>query len=99
MEDIVEIGIDNKEHLYLMPSTSSFPMIYREAAGVHWDQKRRALVGQQNREWGYPKWFTHICNLVSKTGCQLQLTETTRWVNITCELRSSIIQAHSKLRT
>ena len=99
MEDIVEIGIDNKEQLYIKPSTSSFPMIYRETAGVNWDQARKVVFGQPNREWGYPKWFTHICNLVSQAGCQLQLTETTKWVNVSNEIRISIIQAHSKLRT
>ncbi|HCV06048.1 MAG: hypothetical protein CL586_09885 [Alteromonadaceae bacterium] len=99
MEDIVEIGIDNKEQLYVKPAKSSFPMIYREAVGVDWDQARKALFGQPNREWGYSKWFTHICTVVNQAGCQLQLTETTKWVNVSSELRTSIIQSHSQLRT
>lgn len=99
MEDIVEIGIDDKEQLYIKPAKASFPMIYREAVGVNWDQARKALFGQPNREWGYSKWFTHICSVVSQAGCQLQLTETTKWVNVSSELRISIIQAHSQLHT
>ncbi|MDY6929485.1 MAG: hypothetical protein SWN10_20555 [Pseudomonadota bacterium] len=99
MEDIVEIGIDNEKQLYVIPAKSSFPMIYREAAGVNWDQARKALFGQPNREWGYSKWFTHICTVASQAGCYLQLTETTKWVNVSSNLRASIIQAHSKLRT
>lgn len=41
MEDIVEIGIDNKEQLYVKPSKSTFFMIYREAAGVNCNQARK----------------------------------------------------------
>jgi len=41
MEDkIEEIGTDDEGRLYLRPSCTSFPMIYREAMEVRWNKER-----------------------------------------------------------
>lgn len=36
-DDIIEIGIDKSDRLYIKPKTEKFSMIYRSAAEVHWD--------------------------------------------------------------
>ncbi len=89
MDQIVEVGIDEQRRLYLQPRTLTFPLIYREAADVHWDPDRRRLHSPAPREWTYLRWFQHIVNVVSPQR-ELRFTPSTAWVNIPQELRQEM---------
>lgn len=88
-DEIAEVGIDEQQRLYLQPSTLSFPLIYREAADVHWDAERRRLHSSPPRKWTYLQWFRHILNTVGPQR-ELRITPATKWVNVPLELRREI---------
>ena len=88
-DQIAEIGIDEQQRLYLQPSTLSVPIIYREAADVHWDAERRRLHSSPPRKWTYLQWFRHILNTVGPQR-ELRFTPATKWVNVPPELRREI---------
>jgi len=92
-DNIIEIGIDLKERLFIKPQTKQFDFIYRAAAEVGWDNKEKFLYSPKPREWTYLDWFRQII-LVAKDeyGCQLTVTNETKWVNIPEELKTQICE-------
>ena len=90
-DNIIEIGIDNKERIYIKPETEHFEFIYRAAAEVGWDDKERFLYSPKPKEWTYFDWYRQII-MVTKDeyGCQLVLTDKTQWINIPDELKEQI---------
>ncbi|WP_431311605.1 hypothetical protein [Pedobacter albus] len=53
VENILEIGIDKLERLYIKPEKLSFVLIYRSATEVHWDSNGHFLYSPKPREWTY----------------------------------------------
>ncbi|NQY94744.1 MAG: hypothetical protein HRT43_11300 [Campylobacteraceae bacterium] len=49
-DNIIEIGIDKFEHLYIKPEKEKFLYIYREAMEVHWDDENAfcLVLSQEN---------------------------------------------------
>jgi hypothetical protein len=91
-DEIIEIGIDEKERLYLKPKSLKFPYIYREAAEVHWDDNGMFLYSPKPREWSYFDWFKHIVSVASSLSCSFYITNETRWLNIPEDLKARIIK-------
>ncbi len=89
---ILEVGIDDKEQLYVRPEKQTFEYIWRAAAEVGWDDKEKILFSPKPREWNYQDWYRHIL-AISKDeyGCRLHLTEQTKWTNISDDLKHQII--------
>ena len=53
--------------------------IYREAAGVHWDQGIGCFKSTTLKEWNYGKWYSQILTVVaSGLGIQLMMTPKTK---------------------
>ncbi len=88
VDTIAKIEIDAHGHLLIYPSFNEYPMIYREAAEVHWEPNGRYLYSPKPREWSYLDWFKHIISIASN----LTLWEHTQWENIPDELRISAEQ-------
>ncbi|MCU7797061.1 MAG: hypothetical protein KZQ75_08025 [Candidatus Thiodiazotropha sp. (ex Myrtea spinifera)] len=100
MEDLIEeIGIDEEQRLYLKPATETFPMIYREAMEVHWNNERGCLYGATPRKWGYIEWFEQIIKAASAQGCKLVISPNVSWVNVPSELQAQIIGEQSVKNT
>ena len=93
--DIAEVGIDTQGRLYIKPESMEFPFIYREAMGVHWDAEEHFLYSPKPDDWSYFQWFIQILSAVKSQGCQLILTNSTKWVSIPDDLRSAIVDAGS----
>jgi len=91
IDKILEIGIDNKERLFVKPQTEQFEFIYRDASGISWDNKERFLYSPKPIEWTYFDWFRQIL-LATKGeyGCELKVTSETKWTNISEELKNQI---------
>jgi DNA-binding transcriptional regulator/RsmH inhibitor MraZ len=83
IDSISEVAIDSQGRLLIYPQSHTYPMIYREAVEVHWDQKGRFLYSPKPREWSYLDWFKHIITTVG----DLALSPNTRWTDIPDELR------------
>lgn len=93
-DNIIEVGIDEKERLFIKPEKASFPLIYRTATEVHWDDKGKFLYSPKPNEWTYLDWYKQIIGVV-ETECnyKLKLTDMTRWANISEDLKKQIIEA------
>ena len=90
-DNIMEIGIDNKERIYIKPETEHFEFIYRAAAEVGWDDKEHFLYSPKPKEWTYFDWYRQIIMATKdEYGCQLVLTYKTQWTNIPNELKDQI---------
>ena len=93
IDNVVAIGIDSAGSLWLRPSNASFPLIYREAMQVHWDEKRKCLYSPTPREWPYVMWFKQIVDAAREQGTELQLTGVTVWTGIDTALQQDILAA------
>jgi len=91
-EGIAEIAIDPAGRLCVSPESSAFPLIYRAAMEVHWDDQGRFLYSPSPREWSYPQWFTQIVAAVrGEYGCALVITSHTQWTNIEPGVKEAIL--------
>lgn len=92
-DKIIEIGIDEKERLFIKPDKERFTLIYRTATEVHWDNNGLFLFSPKPGEWTYFDWFKHITRVTeTECDCKLILTEQTLWTNISAELKQQIIE-------
>lgn len=91
IDKILEIGIDDKERLFVKPQTEQFEFIYRDASGISWDDKEKFLYSPKQGELTYFDWFRQII-LATKGeyGCELKITNETKWTNIPAELKIQI---------
>lgn len=91
--EVIEVGIDKNERLFIRPKNERFTFIYRTATEVHWDEKELFLYSPKPREWSYCDWFRHIIDVADKEcNCKLVLTHRTIWTNIENELKKQIIE-------
>ncbi|MFY7732404.1 MAG: hypothetical protein ACOVSR_02895 [Bacteroidia bacterium] len=96
IDKILEIGIDDKERLFIKPDKERFTLIYRTATEVHWDNNGLFLYSPKPLEWTYFDWFRHITGVAeTECNCKLVLTAQTLWTNISDELKKKIIE-HQK---
>ncbi len=93
IDNIIEIGIDDQERLFIRPERQTFEYIYRAAAEVGWDNKAKFLFSPKPREWNYFMWYRHIIVIAKdEYGCRLHWTDKTKWTNISDELKRQIIE-------
>ena len=60
-----------------------YQYIYREAAGVYWDQQMKGFKSTRLRDWSCSQWFLHIASVVkSGLGIELNLSPDTIWKDI-----------------
>ena len=91
IDNITEIGIDKLERLYIKPETIRFTLIYRTATEIHWDNKDLFLYSSKPRDWSYLEWYKHIIKVAEEEcNCKLIITKSTKWTNISEELRIQI---------
>lgn len=85
-ETIQEIVVTDQNELLLKLIGDGKPMyqyVYREAAGVYWDEKRKGFKSIPMKEWTISEWFLHIMDIVkSGIGVELKIDENSTWNNI-----------------
>lgn len=93
LDEIIEVGIDKNEQLFVRPKRERFTLIYRTATEVHWDEKELFLFSPKPREWSYFDWYRHIIEVANKEcNIKLILTHRTIWTNVENELKKQIIE-------
>lgn len=61
----------------------SYQYVYREAAGVYWDQDQIGFKSTPLGEWTISKWFFHIKDVVKNgLNVDLEMIENVTWENI-----------------
>ena len=92
IDNIIEVGIDDKQRLYVRPEKQTFKYIRRAAAEIGWDDKENILFSPKPREWSYHDWYRHILAIAKdEYSCSLHLTEQTKWTNIPSDLKQQIV--------
>ena len=85
-EIINHISITEAGELFLSLESGGREMyqyIYREAAGVYWDQQMKGFKSTPLRDWLCSHGFLHIVNVVkSGLSIELILSPDTRWIDI-----------------
>jgi hypothetical protein len=69
----------------------SYQYVYREAAGVYWDENRKGFISTPMKEWSCSKWLGHIVKTalaVVRVG--LRLGSSVSWINISDEQKAEI---------
>ncbi|WP_396637412.1 hypothetical protein [Maribacter sp. R77961] len=97
-DEILVIKVDDKGKLNIKPYSTTYPMIYRSATEVHWDNDKKTLYSPKPKDWSYLEWYLHIVGVV-KAECSviLELTNKTEWINIPDELKAEITKAQQNL--
>ena len=95
-DNILEVGIDQEGRLFIKPEKSKFPLIYRSATEVHWDNRKNILYSPKPREWSYIDWYRYIVTTVnSECGCKLKLTSETIWISIPDTIKQELLVNNS----
>jgi len=92
-EEIIQIGIDDENRLFLKTKEKTFSMIYRLAKGINWDNDRKRLISTPIKEWSKYRWYLHILNTIYKE-CNLELitTRKTEYINLDRKSKNQIRQ-------
>ncbi len=90
-DNILEIGIDAKQQVFVKPEKERFVLIYTTTTGVHWDNDGLFLY-YAPVEWSDFESFRHILSVTeTECNCKLLITEQTIWTNIPESLKKKII--------
>lgn len=98
-DNILEIGINENEGLYIKPATAMFPYIYREAIEVHWNEINNYLYGPKPKKWTHLDWYKQIQSGAKIQSYDLLITEKTLWVNIPEKLKLEIMSEFNAKNT
>ncbi|MCO6510656.1 MAG: hypothetical protein J5I65_07670 [Aridibacter famidurans] len=90
---VSEVGIDEQNRLFLVPIGHRFPLIYREAAGVYWDNEQLRLHSTIPQDGDHFQWFKHIASVLEGNSYQLILKDETDWINVSHELKNQITES------
>jgi len=85
-EIINKVVLTNNNELLLIlvgEGKAMYQYVYREAAGVYWDNNQKGFKSTELKEWTVCDWFFHIKEIV-KTGLNvdLKVSDTLIWENI-----------------
>ena len=96
-EIIKEIVVNDKNELLLKiigEGNSMYQYVYREAAGVYWDEHEKGFKSTPMREWTISKWFVHIIDIVkSGLNVELSIDKSVKWENIPDKEKNKIKNA------
>lgn len=85
-ETIQEIVVNDQNELLIKIIGNGKPMyqyVYREAAGVYWDENLKGFKSTPIKEWTFSEWFLHIKDIVkSGLGVELKIDNNVTWKNI-----------------
>jgi hypothetical protein len=68
-----------------------YQFVYREAAGVYWDNNRHGFKSTPMKKWSCSRWFKQIVGVVpSALGVDLVLSPDVAWRNISEQQKKEI---------
>lgn len=85
-ETIKRIVLNGNNELILQLTgrgNPSYQYIYRESAGVYWDENEKGFKSSPLRDWTISKWFFHIKSVVKEClNVDLKISGNVNWENI-----------------
>lgn len=98
-ETIEKVCVTNAGELFLGLASGGKPMyqyVYREAAGVYWDNENHGFKSVPIKDKPCSEWFSHIVSVVrSGLGLELVLNSEVSWQNIPENETTRIVQDHA----
>jgi hypothetical protein len=80
------LGLESQGHLM-------YQYVYREAAGVYWDQDRLGFKSTPMKERSFSQWFKQIVRVVrSGLGVELILGADVIWLNVPEQQKAEILR-------
>ncbi|PHR42448.1 MAG: hypothetical protein COA32_17515 [Fluviicola sp.] len=72
----------------------SYQYVYRDAAGVYWDESQKAFKSKPLREWTISDSYLHIKDIVKNSlNVDLQIASNVTWKNISISEQNKIVNA------
>lgn len=85
-EFVNKIVLNGNNELFLILESNGNPMyqyVYREAAGVYWDDVQKGFKSTPIMEWTITEWYLHIKEIIKTSlNIDLILSEDLIWDNI-----------------
>ena len=76
----VAVFPDGRTAVFPESKRADYQYVYREAAGVYWDQSMGCFVSTPPQEWSPQKWYQQILSVVrAGVGLQMVLTADTEY--------------------
>ena len=76
----VAVLADGRTAVFPESKQADYQYVYREAAGVYWDQTMECFVSTPPQEWSPQKWYQQIVSVVrSGVGLHMVLTGDTEY--------------------
>ena len=97
---ILKVAVLNDGRTAVFPESkrADYQYVYREAAGVYWDQAMGCFVSTPPQEWTPQKWYQQIIAVVrSGVGLQMVLTPDTEYESDEDRFEASIKLADQAL--
>ncbi|HSF90846.1 MAG TPA: hypothetical protein VLA51_01440 [Paracoccaceae bacterium] len=94
----VAVLADGRTAVFPESKQADYQYVYREAAGVYWDQAIGCFVSTPPQEWSPQKWYQQIISVVkSGVGLQMILTADTEYESADDGFEASIKLADQDL--
>ena len=99
IETVIQISITTDGKLFLSLESEGKPeyqYVYREAAGVYWDQKNKGFKSTPIRKWTCSEWYSHIAQVVKASlGVELRLATNADWKSVSEKDKQEIVQEYA----
>jgi len=93
---------DGRLNIYPINSSPDFQYIYREAAGVHWNENLKCFQSSQPNnwdKWGHREWYNQILSVVrTGLGERLRLVDTTVFEENILSHKKTIMKADTEVQ-
>ncbi|WP_127347363.1 hypothetical protein [Pseudidiomarina mangrovi] len=92
-ETVNSIEVLDTGELFLGLEGRGKPMyqhVYREAAGVYWDETRSGFKSTPMKDWSYSQWYKQIVAIVRYIGVELALADDVTWSGVSEEEKAEI---------
>jgi hypothetical protein len=89
----IEITVEGEIVIVLeMGGKPSYQHVYRAAAGVYWDQGRKAFTFATKNDGLYLKWFAHMLSVLhDEMGLKLRLAKVVTWTGVSDKVRDEFL--------
>tara|TARA_R110002020_G_scaffold453926_3_gene669159 strand:+ start:4898 stop:5230 length:333 start_codon:yes stop_codon:yes gene_type:complete len=95
-ETINRIEVLDTGELFLGIESQGKPMyqhVYREAAGVYWDDTKHGFKSTPIKEWTCSQWYKQIVEVVRYIGVELVLADDVTWSGVSEDEKAEIRRA------
>jgi hypothetical protein len=71
---------------------SNYQYVYREAAGVYWDEGKKGFKSTEPKGKAYDWWYQHIVSVVRDIDVDLVMGDRIEWINVSDQVASGILE-------